>query len=579
MSGDRRMQCADRFTFLSIRIVRVLLCVNLAAAGSAIPQADAQALLQPDVAMSSPGLHEDLFDPDAKDDSQYSDGTKAIHEGRWADAEAIFSRLALQRGAHSEGAYYWKAYAENKEGNSIGALKTCADLQRAFAHSQWNEECAALATEISGAKAPTGSDVGQQDDTARLHAIDALMARDQTQALAEIQSILSGEQSESLKERALFLLVANNSPAGRQMLEETANSSSNAALQSRARQILSALQRQGAVNVLKLHRIGINVAVTDSSGQPVSGLRAQDFTLLDNKQARPIQVFAANPGRSASGSAPRPEYDPLTQVIILIDTVNASLSDVAYERQQVADYLHQNHGHLDQPVKILLFNGSGVQTIGGPTHDGDGLAIAVAKADSSLHPFRRSQGFYGVEDRIQFSINALNSIAAEEVKQPGRKALLWVTPSWPVLARSDFDSSQRRQDALFAEIVAISNNLRLAQIMLYSVDPNFSDENNVAEWSRYKDFRKPALTANDAEVGNLTLQVIAEQSGGQVFSFSNDTLSVELAKCVGEANAPYYGIHFDVPVAKRKNEFHSLTVTVNRPGLTVRTNHGYYNQP
>ena len=85
--------------------------------------------------------------------------------------------------------------------------------------------------------------------------------------------------------------------------------------------------------------------------------------------------------------------------------------------------------------------------------------------------------------------------------------------------------------------------------------------------------------AERANLANLALPVFAEHSGGKVLTFTKDPLSVELAACVADASKPYYAVHFLMPVAKRKNEFHAIAVTVNRPGLTVSTNHGYYNQP
>jgi len=62
----------------------------------------------------------------APDSSLYADGTRAINEGRWSDAEAIFTKVAGQHGEHSDGALYWKAYAENKQGHATSALDTCA---------------------------------------------------------------------------------------------------------------------------------------------------------------------------------------------------------------------------------------------------------------------------------------------------------------------------------------------------------------------------------------------------------------------------------------------------------------------
>ena len=142
----------------------------------------------------------------SSDADLYTDGTRAINEGRWPNAEAIFAMIASQHGDHSDGALYWKAYAENKQGHTKPALATCAELGTAFPTSSWNHECGALEIEI---RAQTGKPVdpkAAQDDDLKLLALNFLMQKDETKALAQIQEILNGDSSERLKKEALFIL-------------------------------------------------------------------------------------------------------------------------------------------------------------------------------------------------------------------------------------------------------------------------------------------------------------------------------------------------------------------------------------
>jgi hypothetical protein len=49
--------------------------------------------------------------------------------------------------------------------------------------------------------------------------------------------------------------------------------------------------------------VALDVVVTDKSGKPISGLKAEDFTLLDDKQPQKIESFhAVDP--SSSTDAP-----------------------------------------------------------------------------------------------------------------------------------------------------------------------------------------------------------------------------------------------------------------------------------
>ena len=84
----------------------------------------------------------------APDSGLYEDGMRAITDGRWLDAEAIFTKVATQHGQHFDGAHYWKAYAQNKQGQGNAALGTCAELRRDFPTSDWVHECGALEIEI-----------------------------------------------------------------------------------------------------------------------------------------------------------------------------------------------------------------------------------------------------------------------------------------------------------------------------------------------------------------------------------------------------------------------------------------------
>ena len=143
----------------------------------------------------------------ASDSKLYADGTRAINEGRWPDAEAIFTNVASQHSEHSDGALYWKAYAENKQGQTKPALDTCAALGRDYPGSSWIQECSALEIEIrEKSGAPVEPKAGDDDDL-KLLALNSLMKKHEAQALAQIQEVLnSSDSSEKLKKEALFIL-------------------------------------------------------------------------------------------------------------------------------------------------------------------------------------------------------------------------------------------------------------------------------------------------------------------------------------------------------------------------------------
>ena len=182
--------------------------------------------------------------------SLYADGTRAIGESRWHDAVGLFDRVAQMHGEHAEGALYWKAYAENKEGQPANVLNTCGVLRKNYPKSRWLDECGALEIEIRGKSGHPVSPQAEPDEDLKLLALNALMQQDQAQAVPILQKILSGNQPEELKSRALFVLAQSNSPQAQALISQIAQGQSGPALQVKAIRMMAAAQGKRANDTL-----------------------------------------------------------------------------------------------------------------------------------------------------------------------------------------------------------------------------------------------------------------------------------------------------------------------------------------
>ncbi len=189
------------------------------------------------------------MDPDDQA-APYSDGTRAINDGRWADAEAIFAKIAQQKGDRADASIYWKAYAQNKEGKSAQALASCTDLRHAYPRSNWIDECGALEIEIRGKSGDPVQPQAEQNEDLKLLALNSLMQQDEARALPIIQQILTGNSSEKLKDRALFVLAQDSSPQAQQVLMDVARGQKYPALQKKAIQMIAVTG--GKQSVVKL---------------------------------------------------------------------------------------------------------------------------------------------------------------------------------------------------------------------------------------------------------------------------------------------------------------------------------------
>jgi VWFA-related protein len=319
--------------------------------------------------------------------------------------------------------------------------------------------------------------------------------------------------------------------------------------------------------------IRVDVVVTDKSGNPVTGLKQQDFKLRDNTQPGKIVSFQAFDGMAAKPATP-------VEVILVIDTVNLSQEQVSSAKSAAERLLRANQGHLAQPVSVFLLSPAVLSSTLAPSIDGDTLADQVARGTGLpvVRPtmvLRPGQTYSvtsgspvmtaeGVANRI--SLNALGSILIEERRKPGRKLLFWIGPGWPI--------DQGGCDASFDSVTEFSTRIREARITLWSAnawpyrEPGFV----------YRDLLlEPATSAKDAKAGHLALAVLATQSGGGELNTAGD-LSRRIDEQIQQANA-FYTLTFDPPLTRDVDEYHHLEVAVAQPGLTARTTTAYYDEP
>jgi VWFA-related protein len=317
-------------------------------------------------------------------------------------------------------------------------------------------------------------------------------------------------------------------------------------------------------------QITLDVVVTDKSGKPVGGLQQQDFTLIDNKQPQKILSFQAVEGGAKTA-------DPPVSVVLVVDEVNTNFTYVSIGRAQIEKFLKHDGGELPRDVSLAVLSDSGLAMSNVTTRDGNALAAELNQNKAGLRTITRSQGIYGADDRIGLSLNALQQLADYEAPRPGRKLVIWISPGWPLLSGPREDLTEKDQQRLFNNIVGLSDRLRQARITLYSVDPLGTADIGGFRTSYYEEFVKGVKKARQVRLGNLGLQVIATQSGGRVL-ISNNDVAGEIATCVADANA-FYVLTFDGLVGDGPNEYHSLEMKLDKPGLKALTRTGYYAQP
>jgi VWFA-related protein len=318
------------------------------------------------------------------------------------------------------------------------------------------------------------------------------------------------------------------------------------------------------------HReITLDVRVTDKSGVTIRGLQQSDFSLLDDNKPRDITSFQSvgEPDNKSAG--------PAIEVVLVVDAVNAPFQNVALEHPQIHNFLTTEGGDLIHPLSLIAFTGNGTKIVNQGSTNGNEIATAYDRFQTGLRDFNTGQGVFGDAERFNLSANTFDSIAKSIGSLPGRKLLVWLSPGWPLLGGQLTNLTPAVEQEFFNSVVKESTELIAGRITVYTVDPlGLDDEGSV---DLFKQYAKGIASPSKAGPPDLALQVLTVQSGGLFLHPSNDVASA-ISSCVLDANS-YYVLTFDAAESKKPNEYHSISLKVDKPDVVARTRTGYYAQP
>jgi VWFA-related protein len=316
--------------------------------------------------------------------------------------------------------------------------------------------------------------------------------------------------------------------------------------------------------------IRLDVVATDKSGNPVAGLRQQDFTLRDNGQPGKILSFQAFDGVTA-------KPDPPVEVILVIDELNLPALQLSIAEHEAESFLCRNHGDLAQPVSVYRINNEGLSASAQPSTDGNMLADKIAH-HREPHVIWKTRTVSeslasGAANLDQLhALIALGSIAIEERWRPGRKLMFWLGPGWTFNALG--------ASGVFDFVTELSTRLREARIEVWNAtEPSFYDPSrNVLPTTHpmYQEYLE-GLTPETVDSSYLSLYVIAKQNGGGMLETRNDLAGL-ISKRVEEANT-FYSLTFDPQRTNKVDEYHALKLEVDKPDLAAHTRTGYFDEP
>ncbi len=215
--------------------------------------------------------------------------------------------------------------------------------------------------------------------------------------------------------------------------------------------------------------VQISVVVTDKKGQPITGLKKENFTLTDESNPQQIAFFSAEAPRQSTPTTPLPKnvytnryelkgQEPGAVTVVLFDSLNTSPQDQEYVRQQVVKFLKnlkpQDHvaiyalttkllllheftqdsaalvdaANKFKPKELAAFDASNTESFDVPGLAGTpGWAQfqnAFNETDARIADRKKA-------NRAEATAEAFTAIANHVAAIPGRKSLIWVSGSFP----------------------------------------------------------------------------------------------------------------------------------------------------
>jgi VWFA-related protein len=323
----------------------------------------------------------------------------------------------------------------------------------------------------------------------------------------------------------------------------------------------------------------LDVVVKDKVGNPVADLTKDDFQVFENNQPQTIAFFeppidpasflTANPGPAGAALLAA----TLPRTILVLDQLNTRSEDLMFAKEKIRSFLLSQPPYLSQPTSLFSLNKRRLEMLAGPTQDRDALLAVFKKSIIELPPVTlESGGVQGGAERLLTSLLALDELALSSAHQKGRKNIVWVGNGIPILSATTTNLGDL---ARFREWVHYTANwLEETQATVYTVDPRgleVAPEGFVADLGGTI-LSQPGLTPTE-----LVFESIAPESGGAIFRRRND-VDVTIATAVRDGFS-YYTLSYYPTNHTWDSKFRPIRVAVERPGVSARTQLGYYAFP
>jgi VWFA-related protein len=316
--------------------------------------------------------------------------------------------------------------------------------------------------------------------------------------------------------------------------------------------------------------VNLTVTAVDSSGQPVSDLRADDIQILDNGKPRKVVWLHALPRKGSStlrSEAAKGAREHSNRGVtagpstfILFDLFNADLATRGFGATEITRVLERLESSdtvylylLDSKARLFVLHGVAATNRQNP----DSIPWTRRIKPLLDQALQETSGMKMQDDRytnlrIGPTWQALSGLAAQTAQVPGPKSFLWITQGvengviWP-------GGALRIDTVPLRDFAA---NLNALETAVYSVEQ-----------------RPPGSlsTDNEGSPGD-TLEKLSALTGGR--RFPSGATEDALAQAMSGAQRMNYRMAFSPD--RMDGKYHKLRVTTARTDIKIQTAQGYY---
>ena len=381
--------------------------------------------------------------------------------------------------------------------------------------------------------------------------------------------------------------------------------------------------------------IAVDVIATDSHGNVVRGLKAEDFQITEEHAGAqkivkfefvdssappappsPTGLMAASPDKPYLYSNLLPDRMRVAPTVMLMDALNTNIQNQSEVHQHMLALLktlptstpiavfvlgHELHVVQSFTTDPALLRAAIDHTLRAPdieqsAQDDPDSPSNVAldqnggietPANLGLEDFEKTEFEQQMSIRVDETTDAMVSISKFLGGYPGRKNLLWFSESFPIwiAPTSDFGSDSFAGTAAYGDKVRKATDaLTDARIAVYPVDARGLQVNQL-----YSAAQNPHINQQNPGGGfggqlnrdnntrldaQATMEQFAEETGGKTCVNTND-----LSGCVQQAlddSSTYYELAYYPENVKWDGKFHKFTVKSSQHGVRLRYRSGYF---